>query len=416
METWHAPDEDRKAKQAKRNEPSSSGPVPQKSATEGLSNRGMQSVVPGLQLQLKGTGGAVLDETIATAIHSKRGSGEQLDSGAAEKIGKTMGHDFSDVQVHKDSESDQLNKQVHAEAFTTGKDIFFREGKYDPVSDQGQKLLAHELTHVVQQRDAPATSELRVSDPNEASEKQAEKTAEKVTAPAGSSTSAAGGGGERRPRRGGRARDEPRPAGGEGHGRGAGRRRGPGSPMTEKEDDGGTQVARAESEEKEDEGVATQVARAESEEKEDEGVATQVARAESEEKEDEGVATQVARAESEEKEDEGVATQVARAESEEKEDEGVATQVARAESEEKEDEGVATQVARAESEEKEDGAPTQVARAESRRRRTRASHAVEWEKEAGDAHGGPRRGGGRGEGGRGGSFVARGRSGACRLG
>jgi hypothetical protein len=299
METWHAPDEDRKAKQAKRNEPSSSGPVPQKSATEGLSNRGMQSVVPGLQLQLKGTGGAVLDETIATAIHSKRGSGEQLDSGAAEKIGKTMGHDFSDVQVHKDSESDQLNKQVHAEAFTTGKDIFFREGKYDPVSDQGQKLLAHELTHVVQQRDAPATSELRVSDPNEASEKQAEKTAEKVTAPAGSSTSTAGGGGgsvgrveedalaTSLDRQAGKEEDDTEDK--QSYGK---------TPMQ-------TQVARDEAPEKEDEEAATSVARAESEEKEDEGVATQVARAESEEKEDEGVATQVARAEAEGEKKEG---------------------------------------------------------------------------------------------------------------
>ena len=156
METWHAPDEDRKAKQSKRNEPSSSGPAPQKSATEGLSNRGMQSVVPGLQLQLKGTGGAVLDETIATRDPLEaRLAASSSTRERAEKIGKSMGHDFSDVQVHKDAEADQLNKQVHAEAFTTGKDIFFREGKYDPVSDQGQKLLAHELTHVVQQRDAP---------------------------------------------------------------------------------------------------------------------------------------------------------------------------------------------------------------------------------------------------------------------
>src|SRR3954452_12646295 len=193
METWHAPDEDRKAKQSKRNEPSSSGPAPQKSATEGLSNRGMQGVVPGLHLQLKGTGGAVLDETIARAIHSKRGGGDQLDPSAADKIGKSMGQDFSDVRVHKDAESDQLNQQVHAEAFTTGKDLFFRDGKYDPVADDGQKLLEHQLTHVVQQRDAPATSELRVSDPNEASEKQAEKTAEKVTAPSGSSTASGGG-------------------------------------------------------------------------------------------------------------------------------------------------------------------------------------------------------------------------------
>jgi hypothetical protein len=304
METWHAPDEDRKAKQSKRNEPTASGPATQKSATEGLSNRGMQSVVPGLQLQLKGTGGAVLDETIATAIHSKRGSGEQLDSGAADKIGKSMGQDFSDVQVHKDAESDQLNKQVRAEAFTTGKDIFFRQGKYDPVSDQGQKLLAHELTHVVQQRDAPATSELRVSDPNEASEKQAEKTAEKVTAPAGSSTASAGGSV-------GRVEDEALATSLD--------RAAKGGEDEEKESESygqtpmQTQVAReGEAPKKEDEEAATSVARAESEgeEKEEEAAPT-LARAESEgEEKEEEAAPMVARAESEgdEKEEEAAPT------------------------------------------------------------------------------------------------------------
>jgi hypothetical protein len=345
METWHAPDEDRKAKQSKRNEPTSSGPAPQKSATEGLSNRGMQSVVPGLQLQLKGTGGAVLDETIATAIHSKRGSGEQLDSGAGDKIGKSMGHDFSDVKVHKDAESDQLNKQVHAEAFTTGKDIFFREGKYDPVSDQGQKLLAHELTHVVQQRDAPATSELRVSDPNEASEKQAEKTAEKVTATAGSSTASSGGS----------AGSVGRVEGEDELATSLDRKSAKGSDEDDKEDQSygktpmQTQVARAdEAPEKEDEEAATSVARAESEgeEKEEEAAPT-LARAESEgeEKEEEAAPT-LARAESEgeEKEEEAAPT-LARAESEgeEKEEEAAPT-LARAESEgeEKEEEAAPT--------------------------------------------------------------------------
>jgi hypothetical protein len=278
METWHAPDEDRKAKQSKRTEAAPSGPAPQKSATEGLSNKGLQGVVPGLHLQLKGSGGAVLDETIARAIHSKRGGGEQLDPSAADKIGKSMGHDFSDVRVHKDSESDQLNKQVKAEAFTTGKDIFFREGKYDPVSNEGQKLLAHELTHVVQQRDAAPTSELRVSDPNEASEKQAQSTADKVTAPTGSSAAAAGG-----------------------------------SVAREAEEDEMMQsVARAEAEggEKEDEeGMAMSVARAEAEggeHEDEEGMAMSVARAEAEggEKEDEeGMAMSVAREEADEEVD-----------------------------------------------------------------------------------------------------------------
>jgi hypothetical protein len=53
--------------------------------------------------------------------------------------------------VHTDSQSDQLNKSIQAKAFTTGQDIFFRQGAYEPNSRGGQELIAHELTHVVQQ-------------------------------------------------------------------------------------------------------------------------------------------------------------------------------------------------------------------------------------------------------------------------
>jgi len=55
------------------------------------------------------------------------------------------------VTVHTDGQSDQLNQALQAKAFTTGQDIFFQAGAYEPGSQAGQELLAHELTHVVQQ-------------------------------------------------------------------------------------------------------------------------------------------------------------------------------------------------------------------------------------------------------------------------
>jgi hypothetical protein len=66
-------------------------------------------------------------------------------------MGQAMGADFSGVKVHTDSQSDQLNKSIQAKAFTTGQDVFFRQGAYEPSSQGGQELIAHELTHVVQQ-------------------------------------------------------------------------------------------------------------------------------------------------------------------------------------------------------------------------------------------------------------------------
>jgi hypothetical protein len=66
-------------------------------------------------------------------------------------MGQAMGADFSGVKVHTDSQSDQLNQSIQAKAFTTGQDVFFRQGAYEPSSRGGQELIAHELTHVVQQ-------------------------------------------------------------------------------------------------------------------------------------------------------------------------------------------------------------------------------------------------------------------------
>jgi hypothetical protein len=88
-----------------------------------------------------------------TAINSARGGGQPLDAGLQRSMGQAMGADFSGVRVHTDAKSDELNQSIQAKAFTTGKDVFFRSGAYEPGSRGGQELLAHELTHVVQQSD-----------------------------------------------------------------------------------------------------------------------------------------------------------------------------------------------------------------------------------------------------------------------
>jgi hypothetical protein len=96
-------------------------------------------------------GGGEASTDLESSIQSARGSGQSLDAGLQDKMGQAMGADFSDVKVHTDSQSDQLNKSIQAKAFTTGQDLFFRQGAYEPSSKDGQELIAHELTHVVQQ-------------------------------------------------------------------------------------------------------------------------------------------------------------------------------------------------------------------------------------------------------------------------
>ena len=84
-------------------------------------------------------------------LNSQQGGGNSLPGETREFMENRFGADFSGVRMHSDSTSVQLNREVQAQAFTHGQDIYLGEGKSDLDSTQGKHLLAHELTHVVQQ-------------------------------------------------------------------------------------------------------------------------------------------------------------------------------------------------------------------------------------------------------------------------
>lgn len=105
---------------------------------------------PAVQLQASEGAMAATDE-LESNIQRARGGGQVLADNVREPLEQAFGADFSGVKVHTDSQADQLNRATQARAFTTGQDVFFREGEYQPRSRGGQELLAHELTHVVQQ-------------------------------------------------------------------------------------------------------------------------------------------------------------------------------------------------------------------------------------------------------------------------
>ncbi|MDX2098373.1 MAG: DUF4157 domain-containing protein [Leptolyngbyaceae cyanobacterium bins.59] len=85
------------------------------------------------------------------AIEQKRGRGQPLPKDIQRPMERSFGADFSGVKVHTDNESDHLNRSIHSRAFTTQQDVFFKQGEYNPETREGKELLAHELTHVVQQ-------------------------------------------------------------------------------------------------------------------------------------------------------------------------------------------------------------------------------------------------------------------------
>ena len=96
-------------------------------------------------------GGGAVDREAENTIQQAKGGGQALPENVRSSMEGAFGADFSGVRVHSDTQADALNSSMSARAFTTGKDIFIRQGEYNPGSSSGQELLAHELTHVVQQ-------------------------------------------------------------------------------------------------------------------------------------------------------------------------------------------------------------------------------------------------------------------------
>ena len=117
---------------------------------------------------------------IESAIGSARGHGRALDAPVRDRVGGTLNDPLADVRVHADARADALARSVSARAFTTGTDIFFARDEYRPQTMSGDALLAHELTHVVQQRGSPTTGPLPVTDPGGAPEGEAEAMARDV--------------------------------------------------------------------------------------------------------------------------------------------------------------------------------------------------------------------------------------------
>ena len=87
-----------------------------------------------------------------TQAQQAQSGGQPIPQPLKHSLETEFGTDFSDIRIHTGQNAAQLTKMVNAEAFTIGQHIFFDSGKFQPHSNEGKRLLAHELTHVVQQR------------------------------------------------------------------------------------------------------------------------------------------------------------------------------------------------------------------------------------------------------------------------
>ncbi len=103
-------------------------------------------------VQPKGrTAEAPVPEDVENRLNASRGRGSPLPRDTRHFMESRFGNDFAGVRVHTDSPAHELNRDVNSLAFTTGKDIYFAPGQFQPNTAAGRRLLAHELTHVVQQ-------------------------------------------------------------------------------------------------------------------------------------------------------------------------------------------------------------------------------------------------------------------------
>ena len=104
------------------------------------------------RLRLRRAAGVGASGGGVAALPGAGGGGAPLAGGVLRAMEGAFGADFAGVRVHSDARADALSRSLQAEAFTSGRDLYFRSGAYDPSSRRGQALLAHELTHVQQQR------------------------------------------------------------------------------------------------------------------------------------------------------------------------------------------------------------------------------------------------------------------------
>lgn len=142
--------------------------------------RSAYPAAPAIQRKLAGEG---VDKDVEPFVRNVISSpGQPLDSASRAFFEPRFGHDFSQVRVHTDEHAIESARSVDALAYTKGQEIVFGAGQYQPHTEPGRRLIAHELTHTLQQRSAsqPDSGALETSSPEDTSEREADAVTETV--------------------------------------------------------------------------------------------------------------------------------------------------------------------------------------------------------------------------------------------
>ncbi|HTL34387.1 MAG TPA: DUF4157 domain-containing protein, partial [Kofleriaceae bacterium] len=121
----------------------------------------------------------MVDALVTIVEHDRaQREGRELPTNIRSELEDKLGIDFSGVRIHDNTAAASQAKKYDAVAFARGKDVYFADGAYDPSSPDGKKLIAHELTHVAQQRDGGRAATGAMSEPGSAVEREADRVAD----------------------------------------------------------------------------------------------------------------------------------------------------------------------------------------------------------------------------------------------
>jgi hypothetical protein len=113
-----------------------------------------KNISPIVQKAGNSSGKNTTSSDISQKLSNRNGKGDRMDAGTKDFMESRFGASFSNVRIHKDENAVQMSQQLGARAFTNGNNIYFNKGQYAPNSPSGKHLLAHELTHTIQQKGA----------------------------------------------------------------------------------------------------------------------------------------------------------------------------------------------------------------------------------------------------------------------
>lgn len=142
------------------------------------------------------SGGGGFD--LSSYVSNSAGGGKSMDAPVQAKMESSFGSDFSSVGIHDNSQSHQADSSIGAKAFTSGQDIHFGSGQYNPSSSAGSELLSHEMARTVQQKSGGTSTQasgVSVGPASDSYEKEADSAAQSVSRgePVGNLSSLAGG-------------------------------------------------------------------------------------------------------------------------------------------------------------------------------------------------------------------------------